>query len=361
MPKRNFSDDNPVIAALRLFFLPLINKTSKLPAPLAYGSAVILAILVIILLGVAIPENLILLVGAIILACLAAFTFLDWDLRRSETKEKTRLAAIDQNRSAGTATVYVIVHRKGDETAYIKDAEVRFSLPDPQIRHTDTNGAAIFASIPSKYIGQGFPINATRDGYKARSPEKWIIQNDVPVYISLEPLSDSRAQSTKKSSRSKSVQSSSSNFASHKIQMSLIRPQTDFRRYESLTGLMSIGRNPQSTLALPEDATAVSWDHGVIIFISDTFYYRHVSETSATAIKRGPKEPKIIPKGHKKEYALKNYDRILIGNYEFEVTFDILGTQEITFVEGGILRNIGFRRGTKDPGLPPAVRKRRSK
>lgn len=191
MSPKNTIDNNPVIAALRLFFAPLVNKTSKLPAPLAYGSAVILALFVIVLLGAAIPENLIWLIGLIILACLAAFVFLDWDVRHASTKTGTRLTRKDRDNIQGTTTIYVVVHRAGDKTAYIADAEVRLSLPDPQIRHTDTNGAAIFASIPSKYIGQSFPINAAKRGYKVRTPDERVIQNDAQVYMGLEPLSES--------------------------------------------------------------------------------------------------------------------------------------------------------------------------
>ena len=68
MPKQNMSESNPIIVALRVFFAPLVKITSKLPAPLAYGSAVILALFVILLLGTAIPENMSWLIGAIVLA-----------------------------------------------------------------------------------------------------------------------------------------------------------------------------------------------------------------------------------------------------------------------------------------------------
>src|SRR5512133_2844446 len=78
---KNSLDQNPIIAALQSVYLPLIKFTSKLPAPLAYGSAVLIAFLVTTALGVVIPDNLILLLGAIVFACLAAFVFLDWNAR----------------------------------------------------------------------------------------------------------------------------------------------------------------------------------------------------------------------------------------------------------------------------------------
>jgi hypothetical protein len=69
-------------AALREVFKPLVKVTEKLPAPLAYTLAALLAILVIIALGVVISGYLILLVGFIVIAGLAAFVFADWDTRR---------------------------------------------------------------------------------------------------------------------------------------------------------------------------------------------------------------------------------------------------------------------------------------
>lgn len=79
-------DRNPVNIALREVFGPLVKQSSKLPAPLAYGTAAVTAILIIVLLGAVIPHNLIWLVGIIILVCLLAFVFIDWDTRRVQTR-----------------------------------------------------------------------------------------------------------------------------------------------------------------------------------------------------------------------------------------------------------------------------------
>jgi len=79
-------DRNPVNIALREVFGPLVKQSSKLPAPLAYGTATVTAIVVIVLLGAVIPHNLIWLIGIIILVCLIAFVFIDWDTRRVQTR-----------------------------------------------------------------------------------------------------------------------------------------------------------------------------------------------------------------------------------------------------------------------------------
>lgn len=80
-------ETNPIVAALREVLGPLVQQTAKLPAPLAYGSAIVLAILVTALLGVVIPNNLVWLLAVVILASLVAFVFTDWDARRRQQQE----------------------------------------------------------------------------------------------------------------------------------------------------------------------------------------------------------------------------------------------------------------------------------
>jgi hypothetical protein len=77
------SENNPIVIALREFFGPLIKLTSKLPAPLAYGAAIVLAILGVALLGVTFSDRLVWLLGVVILACLVAFIFADWRTRQA--------------------------------------------------------------------------------------------------------------------------------------------------------------------------------------------------------------------------------------------------------------------------------------
>jgi len=173
---KNSPDGNPLAVALRLVFSPLVKITSKLPAPLAYGAAIILAVLVTVLLGAIIPENLIWPLVIIVLACLAAFLFVDWGARHPV------------NEPSGTVTVNVIVHEEGDPTAYIKNADVSLSLPVPQTLKTNAHGSAVFASLPREYVGREFPVNAIKKGYKKRSPQQCEIANGAPVFLGLEPL-----------------------------------------------------------------------------------------------------------------------------------------------------------------------------
>ena len=84
-------NQNQVIVAIREFFAPLSKLTMKLPPILAYGLAIALAFLVVVLLGVVIPNSVMWLVGLIVLACLAAFVITDWHVRQQpkSTGEQT--------------------------------------------------------------------------------------------------------------------------------------------------------------------------------------------------------------------------------------------------------------------------------
>jgi len=84
------SENNPIVVALRDFFRPMLRVTEKLPAPLAYSLLAVIAIIVLVILGAVIPIELVVLLGVVLLAGLAAFVFIDWDNRR-----QTKLQIID--------------------------------------------------------------------------------------------------------------------------------------------------------------------------------------------------------------------------------------------------------------------------
>lgn len=88
MSNNNSDSGNPISVALHKVFGPLVELSSKLPAPLAYGAATVICISVIALLGAKLPENVTWLIGIIIIACLVAFVFVDWDTRRQGAKTR---------------------------------------------------------------------------------------------------------------------------------------------------------------------------------------------------------------------------------------------------------------------------------
>lgn len=83
--------ENPIVVALTKVFAPLVERTSQLPAPLAYGSAIIIGIFVITLLGAVLPQNLIWLIGFITLVCLTAFIITDHFERTTKVASSIKL------------------------------------------------------------------------------------------------------------------------------------------------------------------------------------------------------------------------------------------------------------------------------
>ena len=77
------------------------------------------AIVVAVVLGAVFPIEIVLLLGAIILAGLVAFVW-----QTIQHPENTVIL------------LHVVVHRENDKTALIPGAEVTLALPDPQIGHT---------------------------------------------------------------------------------------------------------------------------------------------------------------------------------------------------------------------------------
>lgn len=84
---------NTLIDSIRALFEPIVKVSSKWPPVLAYGVPLIIAVLLIILLGSALPSNLTLLVILIVLAPLAGYIYLDRDKRHLSAKlEMLRLS-----------------------------------------------------------------------------------------------------------------------------------------------------------------------------------------------------------------------------------------------------------------------------
>ncbi len=66
-------NDNPIIAALREVYGPLVKQSTKWPPVLAYGLPGIVAVLLVVLLRSTVPTNLVWLVGTVVLAPLIGY------------------------------------------------------------------------------------------------------------------------------------------------------------------------------------------------------------------------------------------------------------------------------------------------
>ncbi len=74
---------NRFITTLQSRFDPLVEKSSKQPLWVADGLASLGAVLLVVLLGVLLPNSLDWLATGIVITLLAAFIWMDWDKRRA--------------------------------------------------------------------------------------------------------------------------------------------------------------------------------------------------------------------------------------------------------------------------------------
>ncbi len=170
---------NPIVKALDVVFGPLIEKTSQLSEPLAYGSAIIISLIVLLILGVVIPNNLIWLLAIIIISCLVAFVYLDHDKRKRPRNTRTI-----------NGTLIVHVFQKNNKSIEINGAEVKIDLPDPQIEYTNDDGCALYLSILPKYIGKTFDIIVKHKSYIPKVAHKQLLSFDRVIEIYLKPIAN---------------------------------------------------------------------------------------------------------------------------------------------------------------------------
>lgn len=190
---------NPLAQALRIVFGPLVEKTSQLSEPLAYGGAVVIALVVMLMFGAVIPGNFIWPFVTIVLACLVAFVYTDHD-KRNQQLERLRLKSEqerqkgeqDRMEAMGTGTISVHVYQMGDKSIEIIGAEVKIDLPDPQIEHTKDDGSAIFVSIPQKFMGKRYDIIAKHKDFKPKVENQQLLSPDQAIDIYMEPLGGGR-------------------------------------------------------------------------------------------------------------------------------------------------------------------------
>lgn len=125
MPKSDKTSNNAIIVALRLVFGPLVTTTARLPAPLAYGSAIAIAVLVVVLLGGVIPWDVIWPLAVLIALCLAAFVFIDWDTRRQHDRPRITGNVLFKD---GTPVRNAVVRVMGEQGEGRTDDKGYFSL-----------------------------------------------------------------------------------------------------------------------------------------------------------------------------------------------------------------------------------------
>jgi hypothetical protein len=172
---------NPLVAALKHIFGPIIGLSEKLPPVLAYSLGVLIAILVTVTLGAVVPDKLLWPLVVIVVASLGAFILLDRQARLQAAERQSSIAHI-----LNSAILSVVVHEQGDQTSLIPDAQVTLALPEPTVKKTDANGATNFI-ISNQLLGKEFALNAQKPDYKKRRPRRIVLRPNAYEFIPLEP------------------------------------------------------------------------------------------------------------------------------------------------------------------------------
>lgn len=169
-------------------FIALVNAISSLPAMLKYGCIIVLAIVLVVLRGVSIPDSILWLLGIVTIASLITFTTID----------TIKFIVRERTKSLVDAVIHIRVYKEGDKTSGVSGAEVRVSLPEPLTATTQENGSVAFTSIPARYIGKSFLVNASKENYKSRKPVDLTIKDKAYIEVGLEESSNEIIKTTEK-------------------------------------------------------------------------------------------------------------------------------------------------------------------
>ena len=274
--------ENPFTAALRYVFGPLVEQSTRWPAPLAYGLAAIVSVLLITVVRSTLPSNMAWLLTMAVLFPLAGFLISDWSARRfARALIITGNVLTDGGFPVKGAVVFVDgVDRKKetDETGWFQIAvearpswTVRARYGDHAVQRTVSGEEAMHAVVLT------VPAAAAAAAPPPKPPE-----HDTVSRVRLVPGSSGTP-------------------------------------FESSHRLTTVGRSPKSTMRL-DDAT-VSWEHAQIILMSDGYHYRHVG-SNPTLLRRRGEEWELSTDG-RDDIVLHNGDRLTIGAATYVVELDL--------------------------------------
>lgn len=90
---------------------------------------------------------------------------------------------------------------------------------------------------------------------------------------------------------------------------------------ESNNQFINIGRGPNNMIRIEDPK--ISWEHGQIVFMQETYHYRHLSTVNPSILQRRGEEYLLRP-GKKEEIPLRNQDLLILGNTTFLIKFNIV-------------------------------------
>lgn len=91
--------------------------------------------------------------------------------------------------------------------------------------------------------------------------------------------------------------------------------------FETTERFLTIGRAPKNSIQIPNQQ--VSWEHGQIILMQGSYFYRHLSKSNPSILRRKGEEYLLEPQGIV-EIELRNQDRLTIGDRTFIIEFDLM-------------------------------------
>lgn len=103
--------------------------------------------------------------------------------------------------------------------------------------------------------------------------------------------------------------------------------------FETTERFITIGRAPKNSIQIPNQQ--VSWEHGQIILMQGSYFYRHLSKSNPSILRRKGEEYLLEAK-ETEEIELRNQDRLTIGDRTFIIEFDLMNEDEgyITTAKG---------------------------
>jgi hypothetical protein len=124
---------------------------------------------------------------AVIISLLIAFNYysirsiLKHDTSNQKMITDIELKRIEQDKQ--DIQIQIIVHEKGNQTAYINTPTIKINFPT-EIKIFTANPVNII--LPRTIIGKELILNAEKVGYRTRKPLVYFIENnDKPIYIYL--------------------------------------------------------------------------------------------------------------------------------------------------------------------------------
>lgn len=190
-----------------------------------------------------------------------------------------------------------------------------------------TDSAALsFASSFYQALGYGRSIKTAFDLGCGQIDMEGLGEHETPKLLTLH-CNPSKIVLLPKSKQSLPFQQESQTLS--RIRLISVTPTDRLPLIDTHDRLITIGRDPKSIVRVPDQD--VSWEHGQIVLMQGAYYYRHLSKTNPSVLRRRGNEFLLRP-GRGEEVPLRSHDRLSIGKITFIIEIDLIaeGTEYTT-------------------------------